>query len=154
MTIAITDQHIPPNVKNFFDTFIMNQSVNENLILTVKSSPGASVNIDGPFRFNVFRFNSGQEFLVIEPMYAKVRAGGAETDVHVHVPWHDIASVSIERWPAGGRPSITIDHNIRIAFYSSTSDELIFWFYAHEDRMSELCNIYPVDSGRHALPSE
>jgi len=131
---------IPTAVKDFFDNYIIGA---DGLVLTVKSTDpnikkganGASINIDGPFRFNVFEFESGEVFLVLEPESAKMRQGSLESDIHMHAPWEKIKYVRTEVVSLG-----TIPHNIKISFYATQpppnerGDEL-FWFYAYADNI-------------------
>jgi hypothetical protein len=125
-------------VKKFFGDYILQQ---KDVVLTIKSASGASVNIDGPFDFSVFpwpewrpkaRTSEGKpvpQETVVQPTYAP-RRKSAESSVHLHVPWERVRWVRLH---AIQLP--LIDHERRISFYatepptSERGDEL-FFFYA------------------------
>jgi hypothetical protein len=119
-------------IEEFLETYILGQP---DLVFTIKSASGASVNIDGPFHLKLFdwprlrpKAEHPQE-KVIQPAWATTREGSHETSVHVHVPWDSL-------WVRLHVIEMELtDYQRRIAFYRSRppdhlrGDEL-FFFYA------------------------
>jgi hypothetical protein len=137
--------------RDFFQTYIVGQ---RDLVLTLKSAAGASVNIDGPFDLKAFdwptwRPAAGEPIeTVIQPTTAVARPGAHETIVHVHVPWPDLAAgLWVRRHVIKMK---LIDHERRISFYRDRpADEVrgneLFFFYA---RQGHLIDTHPVLGGQ------
>ena len=102
------------------------------LNVTLKSAGGASVNIDGPFEIKTFNWpERGERHTVLQPTWAKKRAGSKETNVHVHVPWDRLKFCRIQY------TNITplMPQECKISFFGEAPPQHqhadpVFWFYA------------------------
>jgi hypothetical protein len=120
-------------IEQFLQSYILDP---HDLVLTIKSPSGASVNIDGPFILKDFDWPewkpNAQESkeMVIQPKWATTREGSHETSVHMHVPWAAGLWVRLHFIKMK-----LIDYDRRIAFYKSRPPKTargveFFFFYA------------------------
>jgi hypothetical protein len=110
-----------------------------------------SVNIIGPFDFDVFEFKGHSE-TIIQPIFATKCSGANETNVHIHVKWPEVRYCRI--WRVG---SPNIDQDMRICSFrekpadGERCEELeLFWFYAFcmGDQANPLCEELPPKHGK------
>jgi len=154
----MTHQEPTEKIAAFFERYIFGR---DELVLTLKSRSGASINIDGPFHRQSFTWpDKGYAEDVIQPAFASKRAGAGETNVHMHVPWDRCGDgeLYVRLWYEG---SPYILQTLRICFFlappplpspEERGDEL-FWFYAYQagPHRHPLCDHLPSQGKYSAL---
>lgn len=130
-------------IQRFFERHLFGKA---ELVLTMKSSEGASINLDGPFQFVVYPWGE----TVIQPEWAPRRGEAVESQVHMHVPW-DTSDLWICLWYFGAGQYIP--HDLRICFFNGNPGterrEPMFWFYAYQK--DKICELLPA---RHRFTGE
>jgi hypothetical protein len=134
-------------VRDFFTTNIFGR---DELVLVIKSSGGASINVDGPFTAKVFDWSKRRrdDEYVIQPKWAELRASG-ESNVHMHLSGAILSKeLWLRLWYAG---TPYIDQSVRICFFTvepkpDNRGEELFWFYAfaHGEKRHPLCDSLPA----------
>jgi hypothetical protein len=128
----VEHQHPTDEQRAFLAKYVLGQ---QGMVLTVKATTSgawASCNLRGPFRLSdpPYRF-PGKEETVLEPVWATRSEGEQESAAHLHIPWQEVAAVSLTDTNTAVRENIR--HDYQLTFYDHSGHKL-FWFYINNER--------------------
>jgi hypothetical protein len=149
---------LPETFDEFLDVYVLYRP---ELVLTIKSTAGASINVDGPFEREIFQWSVERpatgvsDEVVLQPRWATRRPGSSETSVHLHFrdALQGKSECFVRLWYAGSK---LIDHDVRICFFTDRpqqrSGEELFWFYGFTSGpfANPVCELLPRGDTGHS----